>query len=111
METLFLLASTESGALREAMAKIREIPHVAEVEPVSGMFDLLVKIEAPGVREGLDIVMNRIRKISGIRQTETLISLGGISRSAGYASRVTPASSRRGGPSARGSTKGTSPPP
>lgn len=77
METLYLLAETEHGRLEEVMVKVRGIPRVVEVEPVTGPYDLLVKIQAPVMKEALDVVLHKIRKVQGIRSTETLVSVGG----------------------------------
>ncbi len=83
METLFVLAATEAGTLRDVVGRVKEIPRVVEVQPVTGPFDLLVRVEAPAMREALDVVVDRIRRTPGIRSTETLISVGGgIMRSA-----------------------------
>ncbi len=75
METLYLLAEIEVGHLDEVLRRVREVPHVAEVEAVTGPFDLIIKLEAAHINEALDVVMQRIRRIPGIKSTETLITV------------------------------------
>lgn len=75
METLYLLAEIEVGQLEEVLKRVREVPHVAEVEAVTGPFDLIIKLEARHINEALDVVMQRIRRIPGIKSTETLITV------------------------------------
>jgi DNA-binding Lrp family transcriptional regulator len=77
METLYLLIEAEMGRLEEVLKKIRQVPHVVEVEAVTGPFDLIVKIQAGHVNEALDVVVHRIRKIPGIKGTETLVTVSG----------------------------------
>jgi DNA-binding Lrp family transcriptional regulator len=77
METLYLLIEAEMGKLEEVLKKIRQVPHVVEVEAVTGPFDLIVKIQAGHVNEALDVVVHKIRRIPGIKGTETLVTVSG----------------------------------
>ena len=77
METLYLLVEAEMGKLEEVLRKVRQVPHVVEVEAVTGPFDLIVKIQAGHVNEALDVVVHRIRRIPGIKGTETLVTVSG----------------------------------
>lgn len=75
METLFVLAEIEVGQLDEVMRRVREVPHVAGVDAVTGPFDLIIKLQASHINEALDVIMQRIRRIPGIKSTETLITV------------------------------------
>jgi DNA-binding Lrp family transcriptional regulator len=75
METIYLLAETEVGRLEEVIRKMRTIPGVAEVQAVTGPFDLIVKVEAPHINAALDTVVHKIRKVPGIKSTETLVTV------------------------------------
>ena len=77
METLYLLVETEVNRLEEVLRKIRQVPHVAEVEAVTGPFDLIVKVQAEHINEALDVVIHKIRRIAGIKATETLVTVSG----------------------------------
>ncbi len=75
METLYLLVETEIGRLDEVLRKLRTVPGVTEVQAVTGPFDLIVKVEAPQINVALDTVVHRIRRIAGIKSTETLVTV------------------------------------
>lgn len=77
METLFLLVEIEIGRLDEVLRRIRSVAGVAEVQAVTGPFDLIVKVQAAHINEALDTVVHRIRTIPGIKSTETLVTVGG----------------------------------
>ncbi len=77
MESVYLLVLTEVGRLEEVLRKVEAIPEVAEVQAVTGPFDLIVKVQAPHINQALDVVMHRIRKIPGIKGTETLVRVAG----------------------------------
>jgi DNA-binding Lrp family transcriptional regulator len=76
METLYLLVETEVGRLEDVMQRLRAVPHVVEVDAVTGPFDLIVKVQAEHINTALDIVVTRIRKVPGIKGTETLVTVG-----------------------------------
>ncbi len=76
METLFLLVETEVGRLEEVVRRLHAVPYVVEVEAVTGPFDIIVKVQAPQINLALDTVVQRIRRIPGIKATETLVSVG-----------------------------------
>jgi DNA-binding Lrp family transcriptional regulator len=75
METLYLLVETEMGKLDEVIRRVRGIPGVAEVQAVTGPFDLIVKVEAAHINQALDIVVHKIRRTAGIKSTETLVTV------------------------------------
>jgi len=77
VETLYLLVETEVGRLEEVARRVRAIPNVVEVQGVTGPFDLIVKIEAPHINEALDVVLTKVRRVPGIKGTETLVTVSG----------------------------------
>ena len=76
METLFLLVEVEVGKLDDVLRRMKATPGVTEVEAVTGPFDLIVKVQAPHINEALDTVVHKIRRIPGIKSTETLVTVG-----------------------------------
>lgn len=76
METLFLLVEVEVGKLDDVLRRMKVTPGVTEVEAVTGPFDLIVKVQAPHINEALDTVVHKIRRIPGIKSTETLVTVG-----------------------------------
>ncbi|HEV2519603.1 MAG TPA: Lrp/AsnC ligand binding domain-containing protein [Thermoplasmata archaeon] len=77
METLFLLVETEAGRLDEVRRRLKAEPTVVEVEAVTGPYDLIAKVQAAHINQALDAVVHRIRKIPGIKGTETLVAMAG----------------------------------
>ncbi|HEV8049601.1 MAG TPA: Lrp/AsnC ligand binding domain-containing protein [Thermoplasmata archaeon] len=77
METLYLLVETEVGRLEDVLKRLKSVPNVVEVEAVTGPFDLIVKVQADHINTALDIVMTKIRKVPGIKGTETLVTVSG----------------------------------
>jgi len=75
VETLFLLVETEVGRLEEVARRLRSVPSVTEVHSVTGPFDLIVRVEAPHINTALDTVVHKIRRIPGIKATETLVTV------------------------------------
>ena len=75
METIYLLCETEVGKLDEVLRRLKTVAGVTEVEAVTGPFDVIVKVTAPHVNQALDIVVHKIRKIPGIKATETLVTV------------------------------------
>jgi DNA-binding Lrp family transcriptional regulator len=75
METIYLLCETDVGKLDDVIRRLRTVAGVTEVEAVTGPFDLIVKVQAPHVNQALDIVVHKIRKIPGIKATETLVTV------------------------------------
>lgn len=77
METLYLLVEIEVGRLEEVARRLRTVPNVVEVQGVTGPFDLIVKVQAEHINTALDVVMTRIRRVPGIKGTETLVTVSG----------------------------------
>jgi DNA-binding Lrp family transcriptional regulator len=75
METLYLLVETEVGRLDDVIKRLRAVPSVTEVQAVTGPFDLIVKVQAQHINAALDTVVHRVRKIPGIKSTETLVTV------------------------------------
>jgi DNA-binding Lrp family transcriptional regulator len=75
METLYLLCETDVGKLEDVLKRLKGVSGVAEVQAVTGPFDLIVKVQAPHINQALDVVVHKIRKIPGIKATETLVTV------------------------------------
>ncbi len=48
------------------------------MQAVTGPFDLIVKVQAPHINQALDVVIDKIRKIPGIKSTETLVTVATV---------------------------------
>ncbi len=75
METIYLLCETDVGKLDDVLKRLKAVTGVAEVQAVTGPFDLIVKVQAPHINQALDVVVHKIRKIPGIKATETLVTV------------------------------------
>ena len=74
MTFAFVLVKCEPGRLEEVANAIMEIDGVSEVHSVTGPFDLLVKLYAPSYQAFGDLIPDRLQKVKGIRDTETLLA-------------------------------------
>ncbi len=77
METIYLLCETDVGKLEEVLRRLQAVPGVTEVQAVTGPFDLIAKVQAPHINQALDVVVHKIRRIPGIKATETLVTVAG----------------------------------
>ncbi len=75
MEIVYLLVETEVGKLEEVIRRLKVIPSVTEVQAVTGPFDLIVKVEAAHINAALDTVVHQIRRVPGIKATESLVTV------------------------------------
>ncbi len=71
----FVLISTIPGKEREVYDKISKIKYVAELHPLFGEYDLMVKIDATDFSELGKIVIDQIRTIDGVIDTKTLTGI------------------------------------
>jgi DNA-binding Lrp family transcriptional regulator len=74
MKFAFVLVKVEPGRLEEVAAAVMEIDGVSEVHSVTGPFDLLVKLYAPGYDDFGDVIPDRLQRVPGIRDTETMLA-------------------------------------
>ncbi len=59
---------------KEVYEKLQGIQEIAEVYPLFGEYDILLKIETSDIDSIGDIVIHKIRRIQGVTDTKTLIS-------------------------------------
>jgi len=79
LETVYVLLKTEPGKLEDIIKALKQLEGVREAAPVTGAYDIIVRIDGEFITDALGVVVKEIRKIPGIQGTETLISvkLGG----------------------------------
>jgi DNA-binding Lrp family transcriptional regulator len=73
MNTAFVLINTETGLEGEVSRWLREIEEVKEVYGVYGVYDLVVRIEAETSEKLKEAISSKIRSISNVRSTLTMI--------------------------------------
>jgi len=74
------MINTLPGMEKPVLDEVAQIPGVVSVEGVYGEFDLIVRVEVP-VGNSVDLVINKLRKVSGIRSTRTVSTIDGERKS------------------------------
>lgn len=69
----YVLVVTEVGKEHDAVKEILEIDGVVEAQTVYGEFDILCKVDSEDLKS-LDSAITKVRKISSVIRTMTLIS-------------------------------------
>lgn len=67
-----VLIKTEIGKETEVEEQIHRITGVREAHLLFGVYDISVKVECNSIEELTDIVINKIRRIPGVKDTKTL---------------------------------------
>ncbi len=76
MPGAYVMINTFPGMERPVLDQIAQIPGVVSVEGVFAEFDLIVRVDVP-FGNTVEIVVNEIRKIQGIKSTRTISSIDG----------------------------------
>lgn len=74
MITGLVLVKLSGGKERNAIERIKDTKGVSHVTAVFGRWDLVVDIEADDLQTMTTIVAGKIRSISGVFSTETLVT-------------------------------------
>jgi DNA-binding Lrp family transcriptional regulator len=75
METVYVLIKTDPGSLENIITTVMKINGVVDLSPVTGAYDIIVKVEGKYITDALSTVVKDIRKIEGVQSTETLIAV------------------------------------
>ncbi|MEM3893202.1 MAG: Lrp/AsnC ligand binding domain-containing protein [Thermofilum sp.] len=75
MVTGYMLVTTKPGKEYDVAMELKKIQYVVEVDITYGLWDIIVKIQAPSLAE-FDRTIQTIRSLKGIEQTATLLSQG-----------------------------------
>jgi len=73
MPRAFVLINVESGTEEEVVKELRAIESVEESYLSYGVYDIIAKIKAENMDKLKDLVTRKIRNLSGVRSTLTLI--------------------------------------
>jgi len=73
--TAFVLITTESGSETEVMKELKKIGEIKEAHLVYGVYDIIARIEEDNMAGLKDIISWKVRHISKIRSTLTMISI------------------------------------
>ena len=72
MVTAFVLSRCEPGFEGQIKEKISLIPEVTDIDITYGSYDIVFRIETTNEKSLVDIILNDIRGISEIKETQTL---------------------------------------
>ncbi|XHH09800.1 MAG: Lrp/AsnC family transcriptional regulator [Candidatus Bathyarchaeia archaeon] len=73
MPRAFILINVESGTEEEALKELRAINGVTESYTSYGVYDIIAKVQANSMDELKDLITLKIRNLSKVRSTLTLI--------------------------------------
>jgi hypothetical protein len=83
----YLLVKTEPGKEKEVQEHFKALPEVREIHLITGKFDLLIALESKETeldprRKVVEVVVDKVRKAGGIRDTSTIIPIDSRFRAA-----------------------------
>ncbi len=73
MVKAYVMIKAVSGMESEVLRELNEIHSMEEVHAVFGAFDIVAEIRAKDMETIIDVITDRIRKIKGIIDTNTLL--------------------------------------
>lgn len=80
MTTAMVLINAETDRVSPLAQAITEVPGVSEVFSVAGQYDLVAIVRVKTNEELADVVSDHIRRLPGIKSTQTLIAFRAYSR-------------------------------
>ena len=72
LATTYVLVLCETGSEFKTLKELLRIPEIIEAKVTYGMYDIVCKIEASSMESIKDIIINDIRGIRQIKETQTL---------------------------------------
>ena len=73
MPLAFVLINAEVGSEEQVVKELREIDNVKEAHLVYGVYDIVTKVEAEAMDKLKDVIAQKVRRVTGIRSTLTLL--------------------------------------
>jgi len=74
----YVLAKVEAGQDQHVLSEVKKIEGVKQATPTYGLYDLHVEVSFDKMEELDKFIFEGIRRISGIKETATLIAFKGI---------------------------------
>jgi DNA-binding Lrp family transcriptional regulator len=74
LTTAYVLAKVEAGKDEDVLKEVKRIAGVQHAAPTYGMYDLHVEVSFNTMDELDKFVFDKVRRISGIKETVTLIA-------------------------------------
>ena len=73
MNKAFVAIHCETGKENPVIRKLMEIKGVSEVTGTLGLYDVIIKVEAPDSKELENIITKHVRKVPNVLTTMTLM--------------------------------------
>ena len=73
MPNAFVLLNTELGREENIIGELRNMEEVKEVFRVYGVYDIIAKVESDTVDKLKEIITWKLRKLTGVKSTLTMI--------------------------------------
>jgi len=77
MPKALVLMNAELGHETTLVNELKKTPNVTEVYAVYGVYDVIVKVEAETMEKLREAIATKLRRISGIKSTLTMIIVEG----------------------------------
>jgi len=77
MATAYVLINCDLGFDVEIIDEIKQLEEVKEAHGIFGAYDIIVKLESDNVENLKDVITWKIRKLSSVRSTLTLMTTEG----------------------------------
>jgi DNA-binding Lrp family transcriptional regulator len=75
MPTAFVLLNVEPGGEEEVLQSLKAIPEIKEAYRVYGVYDTIVKLEAESAEKLKELITWKIRRLSKVRSTLTMLAV------------------------------------
>ncbi len=69
----YILVTARSSKIKETRDKLSHLPAVKSAHAVTGPFDIILLIEAAGIKEIGQVVVEEIQKVEGVERTLTCL--------------------------------------
>ncbi len=73
--TAYTLVRTEQRQVRKLADEIEKLQAVMKATPVYGEYDIVVKTETESIKELTLFIYNKLRRLSGLAKTTTMIAI------------------------------------
>ncbi len=77
MTTAYVLITCDLGFDVEIIDEIKQLEEVKEVHRIFGAYDIIVRLESDNAENLKDVITWKIRKLSRVRSTLTLMTIEG----------------------------------
>jgi len=78
MPLAFIFINSEVSSEDEVVEALRKIENVKEAYVVYGVYDIVAKVDADTVGRLKEVIASKVRRVSGVRSTLTMIVVQGI---------------------------------